>query len=69
MFLERRVQVGSGRQRAWPMGASRLPRESQLRLEMHNRGFPEPELNMDIVEEGGWIGEGRLRVAAVPHDR
>jgi len=39
-------------------GRSKSPQESRIRLEMRDRGFPTPELNLDIIEERGWIGNG-----------
>lgn len=39
-------------------GRSKSPQETRIRLEMHDRGFPAPELNAAIIEDGGWIGEG-----------
>jgi hypothetical protein len=39
-------------------GRSRSPRESRLRLEMLRRGLPRPELNLDIIDAGCWLGCG-----------
>ena len=39
-------------------GRSKSPQETRIRLEMRDRGFPPPELNAPIIEDGGWIGEG-----------
>ena len=39
-------------------GRSKSPQETRIRLEMRDRGFPTPELNAPIIEDGGWIGEG-----------
>ena len=39
-------------------GRSKSPQETRIRLEMGDRGLPIPELNAEIVEDGGWIGEG-----------
>ena len=37
---------------------SRSPRESALRVGMHDAGLPTPEINKDIVEDGGWLATG-----------
>jgi hypothetical protein len=37
---------------------SRSPRESLVRVEMLKRGLPRPVLNLDIIEQGTWIGCG-----------
>ncbi len=39
---------------------SRSVRESLLRVELHQRGLPAPEINLDIIEEGEWLGCGDL---------
>jgi hypothetical protein len=38
--------------------ASASPKESTLRVEMLTRGLPVPRLNLEIIEDGGWIGCG-----------
>ncbi len=53
--------VGAGKLRqaiALADGRSKSPQESRIRLAMRERGFPTPELNLAIIEDGGWIGEG-----------
>lgn len=39
---------------------SRSVRESLLRVQLHSSGLPAPRINMDIIEEGIWLGCGDL---------
>jgi len=39
---------------------SRSVRETLLRVELHLKGLPAPEINRDIVEDGVWLGTGDL---------
>lgn len=39
---------------------SRSIRESLLRVHLLLRGLPAPQINLDIIEEGGWLGCGDL---------
>lgn len=39
---------------------SRSVRESLLRVRIILRGLPQPQINVDIIEDGGWIGCGDL---------
>jgi very-short-patch-repair endonuclease len=39
---------------------SRSVRESLLRVRIRQRGLPSPEINVDIIEDGGWIGCGDM---------
>jgi very-short-patch-repair endonuclease len=39
---------------------SRSVRESLLRVRIHQRGLPDPQINFDVIEDGGWIGCGDM---------
>ncbi len=39
---------------------SRSVRETLLRVALHKEGLPAPEINLDIIEDGVWLGTGDL---------
>ncbi len=39
---------------------SQSPKESILRVELHLAGLPKPEVNLNIYEQGDWVGRGDL---------